>query len=124
MESLMSMIEGSKSNEISAVEQIDHATMQEFLSKLAIWDFFEMTKEEYTSKSENDKKLLIIKYYNSSSAGIFCYFLSGFCIKFCSCSMSGFCSLSEFCMSSFCLMLSGSGLILMIRSSPVNSDIL
>ena len=37
----MSMIEGSKSNEISAVEQMDHATMQEFLSKLAIWDFFD-----------------------------------------------------------------------------------
>ena len=54
MESLMSMIEGSKSNEISVVEQIDHATMREVLSKLAIWDFFEMSKEEYTSK--NDKK--------------------------------------------------------------------
>ena len=73
----MSMIEGSKSNEISAVEQIDHATMQEFFSKLAIWDFFEMSKEEYTSKSENDKKL-IIKYYNTLSAGIFCFLLSGF----------------------------------------------
>ena len=36
----MSMIEGSKSNEISAVAQIDHATMQKFLSQLAIWDFF------------------------------------------------------------------------------------
>ena len=58
----MSMIEGSTSIEISTVEQIDHATMQEFLSKLAIWDFFEMSKEEYTSKSEHDKKLLIIKY--------------------------------------------------------------
>ena len=66
----MSMIEGSKSNEISTVEQIDHATMQEFLSKPAIWDFFEMPKEEYTSKSENDKKLLIIKYYNALSAKI------------------------------------------------------
>ena len=73
MESSMSMIEGSKSNEISAVGQIDHATMREFLSKLAIWDFFEMTKEEYTSKSENDKKLLIIKFYNSLSAGIICF---------------------------------------------------
>ena len=51
----MSMIEGSQSNEINAVEQIDHATMQEFLFKIAIWDFFEMSKEEYTSKSENDK---------------------------------------------------------------------
>ena len=36
----MSMTEGSKFNEISTVEQIDHAATQEFLSKLAIWDFF------------------------------------------------------------------------------------
>ena len=78
MGNLMPMIEGSTSNEISTVEQIDHATMQEFLSKLAIWDFFEMSKEEYTSKSEHDKKLLIIKYYNVLTAGIFCFLLSGF----------------------------------------------
>ena len=74
----MPMIEGSTSNEISTVEQIDHATMQEFLSKLAIWDFFEMSKEEYTSKSEHEKKSLIIKYYNVLTAGIFCFLLSGF----------------------------------------------
>ena len=48
----MSMIEGPKSNEITAVEQIDHATLQEFLSKLAICYFLEITKEEFTSKSE------------------------------------------------------------------------
>ena len=78
MESLMSMIEGSKSNQIGTVEQIDHATMQEFLSKLAIWDFFEMSKEQFTSKSGNDKKLLIIKYYNALSTGIFCFLLFGF----------------------------------------------
>ena len=74
----MSMTERSKSNEISNVEQIDHATMQEVLSKLAIWDFFEMSKEEFTSKSENDKKLLIIKYHNVLSTGIFCFLFSGF----------------------------------------------
>ena len=32
----MSMIEGPKANEITTVEQIDHKTMQEFLSKLAV----------------------------------------------------------------------------------------
>ena len=52
MESLISMIEGSTSNEITSVEQVDYATMQEFLSKLAIWDFFEMSKQEFTSMSE------------------------------------------------------------------------
>ena len=102
MESLMPMIEGSTSNEITTVEQIGHATMQEFLSKLAIWDFFEMSKEEFTSKGENDKKLLIIKYYNALSTSIFCFLLSGFV------SSSG----------------SGSGLISMIKLSPVKFDIL
>ena len=108
----MSMIEGSKSNEVSAVEQIDHATVQEFLSKLAIWDCFEMSKEEYTSKSKNDKKLLIIKHYNALSAGIFCFLLSGFC---------GFVSSSDILLSGSG---SGSGLISMIRLSPVKFDIL
>ena len=42
----MSMIEGPKSNEIITVEQIHHETMQEFLSKVAIWDFYDMTRQE------------------------------------------------------------------------------
>ena len=49
--------------------------MQEFLSKLAIWDFYEMTREEYTSKSADDKKLLILKYYNELLSGIFLLFV-------------------------------------------------
>ena len=106
------MNEGLKSNEITAVEQMDHATMQEFLSKQARWDFLEITKEEFTSKSENDKKLLIIKYYNALSAGIFCFLLSGFC---------GFVSSSDILLSGSG---SGSGLISMTRLSPVKFDIL
>ena len=104
------MIEGLKSNEITAVEQIDHATMQEFLSKLAIWDFLEITKEEFTSKSKNDKKLLIIKNCNALSACIICFLLLGFC---------GFVSSSGFLLSG-----SGSGLISMTRLSPVKFGIL
>ena len=103
----MSMIEGSKSNEISTVEQTDHASMQEFLSKPVIWDLFEMSKEEYNNKNENDKKLLIIKYYNALSANIFCFLLFGFTV-----SSSGF-------------LISGSGsgsdLISIIRLSPVKA---
>ena len=57
----MSMIEGPKSNEITAVEQID-TTVQECLSKLAIWDFLEITKEitfwKFTSKSEKLQKII------------------------------------------------------------------
>ena len=65
------MIEASsKSKKIRSVQEIHHPTMQEFLSKLAIWDFFEMSRDEFTRKSELDKELLIVKYYNSLSPGI------------------------------------------------------
>ena len=65
------MIEASsKSNEIRTVQEIDHSTMQGFLNKLAIWDFFEMSRDEFTSKSELDKEILIVKYYNSLLSGI------------------------------------------------------
>ena len=120
----MSMIEGPKANEITTVEQIDHKTMQEFLSKLAVWDYYEMTKEKYTSKSEIDKKYLIIKYYNALSAGIICYLLSGVCSFVLS---SGFCSLSGSLfgsVSGFCSTSSGSGLMSMERFFPVKFDIL
>ena len=71
LEGIMSMIEASsKSKEIRSVQEIHHPTMQEFLSKLAIWDFFEMSRDEFTRKSELDKELLIVKYYNSLSPGI------------------------------------------------------
>ena len=71
MENLFAMIEGAKSHEISSFEQINQEKMQEFLSKLAMWDFYEMTREEYMNKSADDKKLLILKYYNDLLSGIF-----------------------------------------------------
>ena len=84
MEGIVSMIESSsKSNEVTSVKQINQSTMQEFPEKVAIWDFFEMTKDEFTSKSDFDRDLLIIKYYNSLRSGIlllFVLFLFGFCL--------------------------------------------
>ena len=71
MENLFAMIEGAKSHEISSFEQINQEKMQEFLSKLAMWDFYEMTREEYMNKSADDKKLVILKYYNDLLSGIF-----------------------------------------------------
>ena len=71
----MSMINEteSSSNEVTTVSQIDQNTMQEFLKKMPIWDFFEMGKDEFTSKSDTDKELLVIRYYNALQSGIFCY---------------------------------------------------
>ena len=84
MEGIVSMIESSsKSNEVTSVKQINQSTMQEFPEKVAIWDFFEMTKDEFTSESDFDRDLLIIKYYNSLLSGIlllFVLFLFEFCL--------------------------------------------
>ena len=79
----MSLIEetSAKANEVTSVKQINQTTMQEFLNKIAIWDFFEMTRDEFTSKSDYDRELLIVKYYNSLQSGIlllFVLFLFGF----------------------------------------------
>ena len=56
------MIEGPTSNEVTTLEQINQETMPEFLSKISIWDYYEMTKEQHTNKSESDKTLLILQY--------------------------------------------------------------
>ena len=84
MEGIMSLIEetSAKANEVTSVKQINQTTMQEFLNKIAIWDFFKMTRDEFTSKSDYDRELLIVKYYNSLQSGIlllFVLFLFGFC---------------------------------------------
>ena len=81
----MSLIEetSGKANDITSVKQINQSTMQEFLNEIAIWDFFEMTRDEFTSKSDYDRELLIVKYYNSLQSGIlllFVLFLFGFCL--------------------------------------------
>ena len=64
------MIEGPESTEVTNLEQINQETMQDFLSKIAIWDFYEITREDYTNKSDDEKKLLILKYYNNLGPGI------------------------------------------------------
>lgn len=102
------MIEASsKSKEIRSVQEIHHPTMQEFLSKLAIWDFFEMSRDEFTRKSELDKELLIVKYYNSLSPGIGLLFVVW--VSFFTISGSGLVSLiflSRFCVEIVSSMIS------------------
>ena len=80
MASILSMVEGPKPSEISAIEQINEETMKEFLTKSTVWDFHDTTKEDCMTKSDDEKKLLIIKFYNYMSSGIdllfvICYFI-------------------------------------------------
>ena len=56
------MVEGPKPTEITSIDQIDQKTMQEFLGKTSVWDFYEITREEYMNQSDNDKKSLIVNF--------------------------------------------------------------
>ena len=64
------MVEGPRPSEISAIEQINEETMKEFLTKCTVWDFHDTTKEDYMTKSDEEKKLLIINFCNYMSSGI------------------------------------------------------
>ena len=84
MENILAMVEGPSSSEISNINQIDQNLLEEFLAKSSVWDFYEMTKEEYSSKGSDQKQVLIIRYYNEAVKGkiyIFASFLlSGLCL--------------------------------------------
>ena len=64
MDNISSLVEGPKSAWVSNIDEIDQETMQEFLQKTTVWDFFDMSREEYMNKSDNDKKTLIVKFFN------------------------------------------------------------
>ena len=72
------MVEGPKPTQVTSIEQIDQETMQEFLGKSSVWDFHEMTRDEYMNKSDNDKKDSILSFFNYMSTGNILSFVSLF----------------------------------------------
>ena len=85
MENNLSMVDGPKTTEITSIDQIDQQTMQEFLAKTSPWDFYEITREEYMNKSDNDKKSLIFSFFNHMMSGkilLFVSLLFGVCSLF------------------------------------------
>ena len=93
MENIFSMVEGPKPTATTSYDQIDQDILQEFLAKTSVWDFYEITREEYMNKSDNDKKTLIGKFFNYMLAGKLLLFVS---LLFRVCSLL---LLSEFCIS-------------------------
>ena len=64
-----------QTTEVSNTEQMDENLFKEFLSKNSVWDFHNMTRDEYTTKSNNEKELLVLKYYNEMVKGKIWYFI-------------------------------------------------
>ena len=77
MDAILNIVEG-ESSQIDA-STIDHDKLRSFQAKCSIWDFYDMTKEEYTNKLPSEKQDLIISYYKKTVQGmlfVICYFES------------------------------------------------
>ena len=48
---------------------MDENLFKEFLLKSSVWDFHNISRDEYTTKSASEKEILIIKYYNEMQKG-------------------------------------------------------
>ena len=64
MESILAMVEGPSTSEITSFDQIDQTVFQELLAKSSVWDFYEISSKEYMNKDDGEQKSLILKFYN------------------------------------------------------------
>ena len=62
MENLMKAAENFE--ETSVEETFDENLFVKFMKKVAIWDYFAISKETYLSMSEKEKRERISKYYS------------------------------------------------------------
>ena len=76
MDNILSLVEDPKAAWVSHIDEIEQETMQQFLQKTSVWDFYDMSREEYMSKSDNDKKTLVVKFFNQMSEGTILLFVS------------------------------------------------
>ena len=52
MESILAMVEGPSTSEITSFDQIDQTVFQELLAKCSVWDFYEISSKEYIFNSQ------------------------------------------------------------------------
>ena len=69
MENILSTVVGPKATQVTSLEQINQENLEEFLAKTSVWNFHEITRDEYMNKSNIEKKDLIINFFNYMSAG-------------------------------------------------------
>ena len=79
MDKLLQAADQHASKITGSEEEIDQSHFLEFMDKNPVWYFYSMSKDEYLSKSREEKVSLISKYYNEMKSGdnFFCFHLSG-----------------------------------------------
>ena len=73
MDAILNIIEG-ESSQID-VNNIDHEKLRSFQAECTVWDFYDMTKEEYSNKLPTEKQDLIISYYKKMLQGMLLLFV-------------------------------------------------
>ena len=68
MDAILNTVEG-ESSKIDA-NSVDLDKLRGFQAKCSVWDFYDMTKEEYTNKLPSEKQDLILSYYNKMVQGM------------------------------------------------------
>ena len=61
MESILAMVVGPSTSEVTSFHQIE-TVFQELFAKSSVWDFYEISREDYMKKDDDEKKSLILKY--------------------------------------------------------------
>ena len=76
MDAIMKLAEGAEpSTQQFDFSTIDEAKFKMFQSKCSIWEFNNISREEYIQKSEFEKKNLIITYYKHMGKGMLLFFV-------------------------------------------------
>ena len=75
---MVSLIKAADNFQSAPAEEIKQDLFVEFMNKIAIWDYYGISRNAYLACSENNKREKISKYYfdmKSRSAGGKVYFL-------------------------------------------------
>ena len=57
------------------IRSIDHDKLNVFHNKCTVWDYYNMTREEYTNKLPSEKEELVFSYYNKMVQGVLLLFV-------------------------------------------------
>ena len=83
------ILKAAKNFQVALVEKaINESLFLEFMNKVAIWDYFGISKAHYLTLAESEKRDKITKYYlekrscnNTSKMYIFLFFIFFFILK-------------------------------------------
>ena len=73
MEAINSIIKGESSE--FDLSSIDHEKLKRFQSKCTVWDFYDMTREEYINQQPSEKEKLVFSYYKKMVQGMVLLFV-------------------------------------------------